>query len=77
MEDVYRMLLVRKRASESFSDVLRRTMKEKRNIMEFAGAWKNIDDKTINEMKNDIKFLRKKSTENLLKKTKRLHGDMY
>ena len=62
MEDVYRMLLVRKRASESFSDVLRRTMKEKRNIMEFAGAWKNIDDKTINEMKNDIKFLRKKST---------------
>jgi len=73
MEDVYRLLLARKKASESFSDVIRRTVKEKRDIMQFAGAWKNIPDKEIEEMKNDIKELKKRTTKNLLEKVKRMH----
>ena len=68
MDDVYKLLLVRKMASESFSDVIRRELSRKRNIMEFAGAWKNlISDKEAEEMKKDIKNLRKKTTKDLLK----------
>ena len=76
MEDVYRMLLARKKASESFSDLIRRTIKEKRDIMEFAGAWKNVSDERIEEMKTDIKEMRKKSTIEWSKRIKRLHGDL-
>lgn len=76
MEDVYRMLLARKRVAESFSDLIRRTMTQKRDIMEFAGAWKNIPDKEIDEMKENIRTMRKKSGEELSKKIKRLHGNL-
>ena len=76
MEDVYRMLLARKKASESFSDVIRRTVKEKRDIMEFAGAWKNISEEEIKEMKENIKKARKKATLELSSRIKRLHGNL-
>ena len=76
MEDVYMMLLARKKSSESFSDVIRRTVKEKRDIMQFAGAWKNISDERIEEMKENIKEMRKKSTVEWSKRIKRLHGDL-
>lgn len=76
MEDVYRLLLARKRARESFSDVIRRSVKEKRNIMEFVGGWKHISDVEIDKMKNDIKLMRKKSSEELSKRIKRLHGNL-
>lgn len=42
---------------------------EKRTIKKFAGAWKEIDDKEIEEIKEDIKNLRKSSTKELLNKT--------
>ncbi len=68
MEDAYKLLLVRKMANESFSDVIRRELKRKKNIMEFAGAWKDIvSDKKAEEMKKAIKNLRRKSTKDLLK----------
>ncbi|MBI2045383.1 antitoxin VapB family protein [Candidatus Pacearchaeota archaeon] len=68
MEDVYRLLLARKIANESFSDVIRRELKRKRNIMEFAGAWKDlVSDKEAEGMKKAIMDLRKKSTQDLLK----------
>ncbi len=35
--------------------------------MKFAGAWKNISEERINEIKKDIKELRKRSTKELLK----------
>ena len=68
MEDVYRLLLARKMINESFSDVIRRELKRKKNIMEFAGAWKNlVSDKEAEDMKKTIRNLRKKSTKDLLK----------
>ena len=68
MEDVYNLLLRIKTANESFSDVIRRELKKKRDVMEFAGAWKNvISDKEAKEMKINIKKLRKRSTNELLK----------
>ncbi len=76
MEDVYKLLLARKRASESFSDVLRREMKSKRDIMEFAGAWKNISEEKIEEMKEDIRKMRKHATKEWSERIKRLHGDL-
>ena len=68
MDDVYRLLLARKMATESFSDVIRRELKKKKSVMEFAGAWGNIvSDKEAEKMKNDIKKLRKNSANELLK----------
>lgn len=73
MEDVYKMLLARKRASESFSEVIRRTVKEKKDIMEFAGAWKDSGDEGAEEIKKNIKKVRKKSEAEWSKRIKRLH----
>jgi len=36
--------------------------------MEFAGVWKNVSEEEIKELKNEIKKIRRKSTEDLLKK---------
>jgi predicted CopG family antitoxin len=76
MDDVYGMLVARKRASESFSELLRRSVKEKSDIMEFAGAWKDVRDGRIEEMKKDIKKVKIKSSEELKKRIERLHGDL-
>jgi predicted CopG family antitoxin len=65
MEDVYRLLLARKRHNESFSDVIRKTMKNKNNIMDLAGAWKNVSDEDSEKIKDEIRILRKKSTKEL------------
>ena len=68
MKDVYELLLRRKTINESFSDVIRRELKMKKSVMEFAGAWKDIVSKEEAEkMKTDIKKLRKRSTNELLK----------
>lgn len=72
MEDVYKMLLTKKIASESFSDIIRRTIKEKRDIMEFAGAWKEIGMEEVNGIKANIEKIRKKSTKELSNRIKRL-----
>ena len=68
MKDVYELLLRRKTANDSFSDVIRRELKMKKSIMEFAGAWKDIvTNGEAEKMKDDIKKLRKRSTNELLK----------
>ena len=40
----------------------RKNMKDGSNIMRFAGAWKNVDDKEIENMKKSISDLRKRSS---------------
>jgi len=47
--------------------VIRRVFGQKKDIMEFAGIWKDIDDKTIGKMKKEIRELRLKSTKETLK----------
>lgn len=66
MDDVYKLLLMNKGKNESFSDVIRRILIRKKDIMEYAGAWKNISDKDIKEMKENIKELRNSSTKQLM-----------
>ncbi len=66
IDDAYNLLKARKKDNESFSEVIRRIFGEKRNIMEFAGAWGRVDDEKIERIKKDILLLRKKSTHELL-----------
>ncbi len=71
MDDVYKLLLVKKIANESFSEVIRRELKRKKNIMEFAGAWKDlVNDEEAEEMKNVIKEFRKNSINRALRRIK-------
>ena len=71
MEDVYRLLVRRKNADESFSDVIRRELNRKKNIMEFAGAWKDIvSDEEVKNMKKTIKEFRRNSLKGVLRKIK-------
>lgn len=44
MEDAYRILLQRKRAQESFSDVIRREFSKKGKISDHAGIWADMTD---------------------------------
>jgi predicted CopG family antitoxin len=71
MDDAYIMLLKSKLKNESFSDVIRRVFGKKRSIMEFAGAWKDMDKSEINKMKEGIEEYDIKETKKLLKKYRR------
>jgi len=68
MEDVYRLLLARKMTSESFSDVIRRELNVKRDIMELAGVWKTMDKRETDRMKEGIEKHDIKETKKLLEK---------
>ena len=70
MEDAYSLLARNKLASESFSDTLRRVLSKKRNIMEFAGAWSDMNDEEAEEMKKNMREVRKKVFFNLAKRSK-------
>jgi predicted CopG family antitoxin len=71
MEDAYEILLSKKYKNESFSEVIRRTIGTKGDIMKFAGAWKEIPAKDIDKMKRDIVSLRERSTLELIKSYKK------
>lgn len=43
-------------------------MSKRKNIMDFAGAWKNLSYEEIDYMKKIINNVRKKSTKDLLEK---------
>lgn len=68
MDDVYRILVRNRMGGESFSEVIRRNFSRKKDIMEFAGAWKDMREEEAEEMKEKIRELRKKSTKELLHK---------
>lgn len=59
MDDVYETLRVTKRPDESFSDEIRRLASTKGSIMDFAGAWKDIPEEDIEQMKRAIREMRK------------------
>ncbi len=53
-DDAYRILRLAKRPAESFSEVVARVLKKK-PLSSFAGAWSNLDDEKIDEIKRVIK----------------------
>jgi len=50
MDDAYELLRKNKKPDESFSEVIRRLVPKKRNIMEFAGAWADMTDAEAAQM---------------------------
>ena len=68
MDDVHKLLVRNRISGESFSDVIRRTLSGKKNLLAFAGAWKSISEADVDEMKNDINKLRRSSTRELFRK---------
>ena len=56
---------------QSYNEIIMKMAREnteKKDIMEFAGAWSNVYDKNIEKMKVSIFKLRKRSTRELLNK---------
>ena len=70
MNDAYKMLVSKKGKDESFSDVIRRITKKRRDIMEVAGSWSHISDEDIEEMKKNIEIIGEHATKDLMRNTK-------
>jgi len=57
---------------QSYNELIAKMAKEKarkKDIMSFAGAWVNINEKDIESMKEEIYTLRKRTTKELLRNT--------
>lgn len=70
MEDAYELLKRHKMKGESFTDVIKREFTKKRSIGELAGAWSDLDKKELEEIKENIKDMRKRFTKEVLKRSK-------
>ena len=70
MDDVYDILLNKKRENESFSEVIRRISGRKKDIMRFAGSWSFMSNKDAEVIEKNITLMKNKSTEDLLGKLK-------
>ena len=55
MEDAYNLLLSRKNNNESFSEVIRKMVGKKGDIMRLAGAWKHLTNEEVEKRKSDIR----------------------
>ena len=65
MDDVYKLLVLNKIGEESFSDVIRRILTRKNNLIDLAGSMKSLGEREAREIKKDIMVLREKSTKEL------------
>ena len=54
MEDAYHLLKSVQKPNESFSEEIRRLIKGKTTISQFAGAWKDVTEAEANQMKETI-----------------------
>ncbi|MBD3283040.1 antitoxin [Candidatus Pacearchaeota archaeon] len=59
-DDAYNMLKDLKEEGESFSDVVRRIVKKKQNLLDFAGCWKG-DKEELDMIEKKIYEDRKKT----------------
>ena len=71
-EDSYSMLKSAKREDESFSELILRTHKKGswEAVSKFIGAWEHVPDKVVEDMKTDIKNMRKRSARRLFERTR-------
>jgi len=55
---------------QSYNEIIEKMAKEnikaKKDIMSFAGIWKDVEDREIDNIKKSISNLKKKSTEELI-----------
>ena len=69
--DAYEILKARKRAGDSFSDVVKRDLRPRRPLSQFAGIWKDMPEADFEEVKDLIKEGRRldlKKQQRLLKR---------
>ncbi len=71
MDDAYNILVSKKHRGESFSEVIRKLAKTKKDIMQFAGVWEKIPMKEIEIMKAKIRNLRENATKDLFKNSEK------
>ena len=71
MDDAYGLLVRNKRKDESFSDVVRREFSKKGSILDLAGAWSDLSDKDVEDIKKNIRQFREQATKSLLKSGKK------
>ena len=64
-KEAYDQLKALKRPDESFSQTIKRITGNKQDIMRFAGILSDLSDKDIEEMKQSIRELRKRSVNRL------------
>jgi len=65
MEDVHSLLVRNKHKGESFSDELRRLLKNKGSILDCAGLWSDLSDRQVKEIKDNIKKSRDYTKEHI------------
>ncbi len=62
-DEVYKELTALKKPGESYTKVIHKFIhpqKQKKNFMDFAGAWSFMSDKDADDMKKTIRKLRKR-----------------
>ena len=64
-KDAYEQLKALKRPEESFSEEIKRITSGKQDIMRFAGILSDLNDKDIEEMKQSIREVRKRSVSSM------------
>ena len=53
--EAYQMLRAKKRAGDSFSDVVKREFRPRRPLTDFIGIWKDMPDAEVEEVKAMIR----------------------
>lgn len=54
-ESVYALLARHKRPGESFSELFQHTFSGRRKLSDFKGAWANLPESDIKQMKDDVR----------------------
>jgi predicted CopG family antitoxin len=62
-QEAYAILSKAKRNGETFSDVVKRTLRPRRPLTDFAGAWKDVPAAKMREFENWRKMSRAKDLE--------------
>ncbi len=59
MDDVYELLVKSKHKNESFSDIIRRTLKARSDFSDVIGGWSDISDSEFAKIENAVQSVRK------------------
>jgi predicted CopG family antitoxin len=70
--EAYDLLHKEKLPGESFSDVVKRLARKRRSFLDFAGAWKNLPKKEIDEVRDIIRRGREQDRARMQERTKRM-----
>lgn len=76
MEDAYKLMAMEKMPNESFSDLVRRKFRNA-DLLQFAGAWKDMSDEQAEELKASVRAVRENMNKGFARKIKKLQARMH